>query len=416
MSERAKMYRRGRLWPLIVLVLGIAGGGVSTFSTIDHIGFRNPEDRNPGFCSAIAESGCAAAHTSPAAEILGVPISHVGTGFYATTALLALLFLLGRARPGGRFEWFRGGIPAALLLPALASLPYSVYLASILYSAGEACPLCIALYAVNVGLAGACLVWSWPGIRSLSEVKVRAFAALVGVGVLMGVVMATTTPFVVLAMQGDPIVADDLFVDSGAAGREFSAAPAWAPTWGSEIAPTKVIEVSNFECSRCARVHRSVDEVLRGLGSERLQVSFISFPMDPSCNPHVSGDGQSNACLAAKAGLCAHAQGRFRDFAMGVFTFGARRSRDGYLELASSLGLLVDEFKRCLDSRETEAELARHIEWAYAAGVRRPPALLVDETRIDGELTPELLKQAVTQISPCGCDLKTPEGAFCGPP
>lgn len=401
-------------WPWLVITLASAGVAISTLSTIDHVGFRNPERRAEVFCSAIAESGCVSAHTSNASEILGIPISHLGSVFYAALAFTALGFLSIRPLPGTRTARLREGIPLAHLIAAAASLPYSAWLASILVASGEVCPFCVALYGVNAGLAGTSLAWFLGARRRTREALAGAPQALLATGLLMAILAAVSVPHVLTAMKTPPALPHD-GPATPAGITTFTQPPARVPAKGALSAATHLVEVSDFDCPYCHKMHESTRELARRLGDDRLNVRFVNYPLDPSCNPHVVRSLHPDACRAARAGICATKQGGFWQFADRAFATRGQREDADMEAIARGIGLDVATFAACIDAPETVAALADDIAWAHEAGVRATPTVFVNGRQMEGAMDADRLDRAVARISPCGCDRRASDGA-CGAP
>ncbi|NOZ02438.1 MAG: thioredoxin domain-containing protein, partial [Deltaproteobacteria bacterium] len=289
--------RRGPLWPVLVVAFGTLGVAVSILSTMDHFTFVTSGGH--GFCAAISDSACRGAHSSPAAEIRGIPISILGMSFYIGFIVSALLaWRIGRRNAG---SWM-ASIPTLLAIASALSVGYSAYLASLLLAAGDWCPFCATLYGVNTALLALSLAWAWPEIRRPS------LSALAGCAVVFGAItmLAAVPAYSWYAAEVDTARAM-------AANREKQPGayehfhlpdlPKRLPSKGSPTAPASIIEFSDFECPFCAAMHKVISTLFAQVGPKRLRVRFVNFPLDNSCNCYVAVCVHKNACLAARASI-----------------------------------------------------------------------------------------------------------------
>ncbi|HMA96050.1 MAG TPA: vitamin K epoxide reductase family protein [Polyangiaceae bacterium] len=190
--------------PIALLCLCTLGAVVSGLSTWDHVRFRISGGVALGACAALIDSGCKSAHASPIAELWGVPMSHFGTAFYIAGASLAILVLVLRA---GQIHARASlsGVASIITAMGLGAVAYSVYLATLLVRSGEACPFCIALYAVNVGMLLVGLVW-W-GREHWALTPAAVFAPTAVATIIGGGLFALSTPFLLGAIANGTRIA-----------------------------------------------------------------------------------------------------------------------------------------------------------------------------------------------------------------
>lgn len=399
---------RGVASPIAVLGLCAIGVVVSALSTGDHVRFRATGGTQAGACSALIDSGCKAAHASTAAEIWGVPISHFGTAFYLAGASLAVLALVVRLRHSGERGSVVGVAPVATAM-GFGAVAYSLYLAMLLVRSGEACPFCMALYAVNAGMLLVGLNWWWRGHFALN-LGALVLPTLVP-AVIGGGVFATTTPFLLVALSKRP-PATSLHVSSP----NQEALPAFAlpeglPSKGAPNAEDEVVEFSDLDCSHCALLHGTVSSIAAERGTSRLRVRFVSYPLDQECNPAVARSLHPTACLAARGAICAQEQGRFWQYLEAYFGISEPRSRELVFATAQSVGLAMDRFGECLNAEQTRLTLAESIALAQAARVRATPTVMVNGRLYEGAIPRKQLETILDETKPCGCDRCSADGA-----
>lgn len=393
--------------PAALLLVCALGAVVSGLSTRDHVRFRASGDTQAGSCAALIDSGCKAAHLSEAAELLGVPISHLGSAFYlagAGLAVLALILRKRRASPQGP----AAGVAPIVALMGLGAVAYSVFLATLLIRSGEACPFCIALYAVNLAMLVVGVIWWLRGQRAFgirSLLRPVVVAAVVGGGFL-----AATTPFLLRALtEITPWTVTGAANPGGKVLPPF-ALPSRIPSRGAPIAEDELVEFSDLECPHCVSLYRTVESLFEERGPNRLRVRFVNYPLDHECNPHVARSLHPTACLSARGGICAEEQGHFWQFAGALFGLQAPRSRAAVLDTARQVGLNVDLFAMCLDAESTAKALAEDIALAHAAGVHATPTVLVNGWTFEGAIARGRLLSVLDDTTPCGCDQRSAEG------
>lgn len=398
---------QGLALPIALLCLCTLGAVVSSLSTWDHVRYRLSGGDTLGVCAALIDSGCKAAHLSSAAEIWGVPISHFGTAFYVAGASLAVLALIVRTRHTHARTSVGGVAPVATVM-GLGAVAYSVYLATLLVRSREACPFCIALYTVNVGILLLGLVWWSRGhfaLRLGALFLPTLTPAAIGVGVF-----AMTTPFLLGALSEKPPAAP---IHASLPKRvELRAVtlPKGLPSKGAPNAEDDLIEFSDLDCSHCGLMHGTVSSISAERGPTRLRVRFVSYPLDQECNPEAARSLHPTACLAARGAICAQEQGRFWQYAEAYFAVSEPRSRELIFATAQSVGLAMERFGECLDTEQTKRILAEDIALAQAIGVRATPTVLVNGRFYEGAIPRERLEGILNDTKPCGCDRCSDDG------
>jgi len=400
--------RKARLGGAIAL-LGLSAIGliVSGVSTRDHVRFRTSGGTATGACAALAESGCRSAHASSAAELFGIPISHFASAFYLALASLAVLALVFHRR---HVDNKAAGIPPLVTLSGTGAVLYSMFLATVLIRSGEACPFCIALYAVNAGVLGVGVAW-WKG-SSFRVEPARFWIPAVSAAALGGSFFATTTPILSSALTKSVVVSPGRAAVAAATStaRPALTLPATLPSKGLASAEDEIVEFSDLDCPHCALMHRAVSAAFKERGPSRLRVRFVNFPLDPVCNPKLTRSMHPTACLAARGALCAQEQDLFWQYVDAYFALPEPRSRELVLTTAEQVGVDIDRFAECIDSQQTARLLADNIALSIAAGVQATPTILVNGWTHEGTMTPEQLQKTLSETAPCGCDQRSSSG------
>lgn len=145
------------------------------------------------------------------------------------------------------------------------------------------------------------------------------------------------------------------------------------PVLGPPSAPVTIVAFSDFQCpfSRDANL-RLRKLVEKSTGAIRLV--FRHFPL-PS---------HRWALDAARAGVCAHRQGKFWPFHDRLFESQRDLSPPGLTALVEASDIDPDQFTACMKDATTADRVRRDIEIARAAGVDGTPALFVNGDRLAG--------------------------------
>lgn len=151
------------------------------------------------------------------------------------------------------------------------------------------------------------------------------------------------------------------------------------PKVGSHRAPVVLIEYSDFECPFCERyaaeTYPAIEKAFVATG--RVQYVFRNFPLDRI---------HRFALPAAEAARCAHKKDRHS--AMREHLIANTRSL-GTLDwsvVASTLGLEVGEFGKCMSEHSTLGEIETEKREAIRFGVKSTPTFLFGRKEPDGKV------------------------------
>jgi protein-disulfide isomerase len=353
----------------VALVLALAGAGVSVVLTRLHA------DAHAGiasFCAISDVVNCDRVATSPYSVFLGLPVSVWGLlGFGVAAALAASGLVSRRPHPG----WPRGLLLVIAALATAVSIVLAIVSKTVI---GAWCILCAAGWALSAGLLAtawrACRVG---GVREAVALDLRALAARPVRAIELAVLAAAA---VALAATLYP----RYWEKTAAANPQ---APPAAIVTATDPGPGVVVEYSDYLCPFCARMHEQ-ERAARGAHAG-VKVLRRHFPLDPTCNPVVKRVIHPGACDAARAGVCAEAQGRFDE--MNDALFANQKDRVPVRDVARRLGLDLARFDECLAAPSTQGRLDADIAAAIRDNVRATPTYVVPGGRVyAGALPPEL--------------------------
>lgn len=147
------------------------------------------------------------------------------------------------------------------------------------------------------------------------------------------------------------------------------------PSLGDALAPVTMVVFGNYQCPFTRKLEPTLDALLAKYGGD-LRLVFKQRPLP----------FHKSAPAAARAALCAHAQGKFEAMHDALLT--AELIEGAEVELAASIGetigLDVKKLRACMDNPKTQAKLDRDLELADKVGARGTPNAFVNGRKITG--------------------------------
>ncbi|GEM_PF-2368862 len=142
---------------------------------------------------------------------------------------------------------------------------------------------------------------------------------------------------------------------------------------GSPAAPITLTVFADYASSHVRRLQPELVR-LRDVHGERLRLAVRQHPL--AYHRH--------ARVAARAALCAEAQGRFDDFDDVLLGAQPDQSDEAVRELAATIGLEPRAFRTCLDDAEIDGAIDHDLALAREIGVRRAPTIFVNGRYVAG--------------------------------
>jgi protein-disulfide isomerase len=186
------------------------------------------------------------------------------------------------------------------------------------------------------------------------------------------------------------------------------------PSVGAQNAPVVVVEFSDFQCSFCKQEAQVLKQNLLSAYPSQVKLYFVDRPLQ-QLHPW--------AKAAALAGRCVFKQNAkaFWDYHDWIFEHQAEITPETLtakvLEWAKGKEIDTLQLSRCMETKATEAEVAKEIELGNKLNVESTPTLFINGRRrvgsqdwptlraiIDYEI--EYQKTAHNAGEDCGCELK----------
>ena len=156
------------------------------------------------------------------------------------------------------------------------------------------------------------------------------------------------------------------------------------PVMGNVEGSLVIFEFSDYNCGYCKRMFPTIQQLLANNDDIRLVIK--EFPIL----------GQSSL-IAARAGVAAQKQGKFPAFHKEMMTHRGQVSEAVIMTAASTAKLDLDQLRRDMDSRTTNAIIDRTRASAAALDLSGTPALIIGETIIPGAVSIEELQSAINR-------------------
>lgn len=135
---------------------------------------------------------------------------------------------------------------------------------------------------------------------------------------------------------------------------------------GAKNAVVTLIEYSDFQCPFCGQFYPTTEQVLKDYNG-KVRLVYRHFPL--SFHPE--------AIPAANASECASEQGKFWEFADGLFTNQASLSATYYPQLATKLGLNTKKFADCVAAKKYQSVITADQTEGSSVGVSGTPGTFV---------------------------------------
>lgn len=160
---------------------------------------------------------------------------------------------------------------------------------------------------------------------------------------------------------------------------------------GDADAPVTMVEVSDFGCPFCKDFHNNTADVVKANLVDPGTVEWVVLPyaLRPETVP------------AAAAALCAGEQGQYFEYTntlYGIEDTAERLSSDGIRQAAETLGLDMESFVDCLDSRRHNDTVAENRAAASLVQVSGTPTFFLNDVTISGAQPFSVFEQTINSL------------------
>ncbi len=147
---------------------------------------------------------------------------------------------------------------------------------------------------------------------------------------------------------------------------------------GSETAPVTIFEFSDYGCGHCR------DFNLDG-GADTIDTQYVKAGQVRWVN--VPFALRSETLPAAASAMCAGEQGKLFEYHKVLFsqqTEAQGLAREGFVKAATTVGLDLNAFERCLDANKHVADVNGNMTLANQAGLEGTPTFFVNGQKLAG--------------------------------
>lgn len=153
-----------------------------------------------------------------------------------------------------------------------------------------------------------------------------------------------------------------------------------------------VVELSDFQCPYCRRIHPSMNQVLAEYGDK---VHFVRL--------NVPLKSHAYARNAARGYICADAEGKAEKMADALFA-SRDLSPEGVEKLAEGLDLSLTSFRACVKDPATEARIEAELARVREAGLDGLPTVWVGGEKVRGLQSVDKLRAAFERAEASSTD------------
>jgi protein-disulfide isomerase/uncharacterized membrane protein len=361
----------------LLTALPAIGLGLSVWLTRTFYALREGSGGFHSACNFGEKLNCDAVALSSYAELIpGLPLSSLSAGYF--------LGILGVSMALWVADWRKSALQVLALLSGVGSLVSLGYLAVMLLVLRNFCAFCFGIDLMHLGSLALLLMLRkhWLPWRPLESGTAKGLL-LAGAGAVLIGTLAMKGTFAPASETGD-IPIDEIVASVESTPPAVIQVPNTLPILGDPTAPVTLVEFSDFQCPFCKKGAQILDALLKRFPG-KLRVVFRNYPLDPRCNPKMQGGGHNAACDAAKAVVCAQAQGKFAPVYETLFENQDSLKATPPAEVAAAVpGLDANALKTCMAGTETQTRIAADLEEGERLGIQSTPTFFLNGRKIEG--------------------------------
>lgn len=154
-----------------------------------------------------------------------------------------------------------------------------------------------------------------------------------------------------------------------------------APFLGMPNAPVSIVIFSDFQCPYCSKLGPTFEEILQK-NPETVKISYKHFPIR----------SHAKAVPAAVAAIAAQKQGKFWEYHDLLFQNMKELKQEKFLEIATSLGLNMDQFQKEMANPQNMAHINKDQQDGANAGVKGTPSIFINGRKVKDRTIPGMQK------------------------
>lgn len=362
---------------IIYILVSVGMIGVSLYLTkhFYNTHFPTPGMAGDSLCTAGGFWGCDKATLSVLGSFFNIPTSFFGI-------IIGLMGIFGNVFPSEESEKTAKFFTYVNFVGCIG-----LFLFSLIVLKGL-CPFCT-LYYVLSGIA-AFLFFKYSNVNAFPEIKptaIYAFITIIPVFFMYSyfadkmkaqssLSSQYTAQYFTLNDMGDP--ANESPYKIHAATEKF------------EDAPIRLSVFSDFECPFCKSVSEQVHELANEFGQE-INIQYMFYPLDSTCNPNIKGAFHRFACKAAYISACDKEKfAKIHDF---IFENQDQLSFENISKWEKDFGL-----SGCAENKQVQEEIMKTINAGEQFALKSTPTLILNGRKIEGTIPTVHLKAIMKEI------------------
>lgn len=153
-----------------------------------------------------------------------------------------------------------------------------------------------------------------------------------------------------------------------------------------KAAKVSVVECGGYDCTYCKKARTTLDALQAAYG-DALSLHFLQMPLD----------FQKTSALASRAAVAAANQGAFAKMHDALFEHPEARTPDALVELAGTLGLDRERFRKDLLAAETAQRVADEREVCMKAGAAGTPSFFINGDLLVGSQAEAAFREIIDE-------------------
>lgn len=160
------------------------------------------------------------------------------------------------------------------------------------------------------------------------------------------------------------------------------------PTKGAEDPTITIVEFGDFECGPCVSLATSLNVVAKTF-PEDVRIVWKDLPNESI---------HALATPAAIAAHCADQQGAFWSYHDELFLRQTYLTEGHFSEIADKIGLNIDKFESCFNTRDTLPIVKKDYTEGLALGLTSTPTIFIGEQSYVGAISTDDLLDIVAKL------------------
>ncbi|RLC38906.1 hypothetical protein DRH27_01080 [Candidatus Falkowbacteria bacterium] len=157
------------------------------------------------------------------------------------------------------------------------------------------------------------------------------------------------------------------------------------PSKGADAPQVTIIEFSDFECEFCQQQEKVLERIVDEY-KDKVKLIWKDYP---------DANSESASYKSAVAARCAQEQDKFWPYHDLLYQNTKSLSGELFINIADSINLDSDLFKKCLNQGEAEELVRENIEEANALDINGIPFIFINDQEVMGEISFEDLERIV---------------------